>query len=99
MGWRGGAGGLYGSLRPLDLIQPYRLEMGTKGSPTWGGEPTLYGYWGGRIADDLVAALRVGTTPACVADDDSRSLARRAVLSRRCALLCYRRSRRGRASW
>ena len=99
MGWRGGAGGLYGSLRPLDLIQPYRLEMGTKGSPTWGGEPTLYGYWGGRIADDLVAALRVGTTPACVADDDSRSLARRAVLSRRCALVCFRRSRRGRASW
>ena len=40
--------------------------MGTKGSPTWGGEPTLYDYWGGRIADDLVAALRVGTTATTV---------------------------------
>ena len=87
-----GAGGLYGSLRPLDLIQPYRLEMGTKGSPTWGGEPTLYGYWGGRIADDLVAALRVGTTAVF----QGCAVTLTSVLA-----LCFRRSRRarGRASW
>lgn len=33
--------GLYGILRPLDLIQPYRLEMGTKNI----GDPDLYSYW------------------------------------------------------
>ncbi len=35
--------GLYGILRPLDLIQPYRLEMGTKFKP-FGGKD-LYGFW------------------------------------------------------
>lgn len=35
--------GLYGYLRPLDLMQPYRLEMGTKWSI--GGNDNLYQYW------------------------------------------------------
>ncbi|SMD31727.1 hypothetical protein SAMN04488029_0062 [Reichenbachiella faecimaris] len=39
--------GLYGLLRPKDIIQPYRLEMGT--SLTVGNEPTLYKYWNDRI--------------------------------------------------
>src|SRR4051812_454203 len=43
--------GLYGVLRPLDLIQPYRLEMGTK-LRTDRGE-TLYEWWGSRITDVL----------------------------------------------
>lgn len=43
--------GLYGVLRPLDLIQPYRLEMGTA-LHTKGGR-TLYAYWGDRIAQEL----------------------------------------------
>jgi cytoplasmic iron level regulating protein YaaA (DUF328/UPF0246 family) len=39
--------GLYGLLRPLDNIRPYRLEMGTR----WGGKArNLYAYWGSRIA-------------------------------------------------
>ncbi len=47
--------GLYGLLRPLDLIAPYRLEMGTKlDTPAGKG---LYAYWGERVtellADDL----------------------------------------------
>jgi cytoplasmic iron level regulating protein YaaA (DUF328/UPF0246 family) len=44
--------GLYGLLRPLDLIQPYRLEMGTslKVTPK---KTNLYKYWDGRIADLL----------------------------------------------
>lgn len=45
--------GLYGLLRPLDLIQPYRLEMGTR-LPTEKGA-TLYAYWGGRLAEALDA--------------------------------------------
>lgn len=43
--------GLYGVLRPLDLMQPYRLEMGTKLKV--GRPKDLYGYWGSRITDVL----------------------------------------------
>ena len=43
--------GLYGVLRPLDLMQPYRLEMGTKLANPHGN--TLYAYWGSRIAQAL----------------------------------------------
>jgi cytoplasmic iron level regulating protein YaaA (DUF328/UPF0246 family) len=43
--------GLYGVLRPLDLIQPHRLEMGTR-LPTPRGA-TLYDFWGDRIALEL----------------------------------------------
>src|SRR3546814_1458211 len=39
--------GLYGLLRPLDSIRPYRLEMGTRWAPK---AKNLYGYWGDRIA-------------------------------------------------
>jgi len=40
--------GLYGLLRPLDLIQPYRLEMGTKLAN--GRGKNLYAFWGDRLA-------------------------------------------------
>jgi len=40
--------GLYGLLRPLDLIQPYRLEMGARFKPPKGDD--LYGFWDGRLA-------------------------------------------------
>jgi len=39
--------GLYGLLRPLDLMQPYRLEMGIRLSTRRG--KSLYDYWGGRL--------------------------------------------------
>jgi len=39
--------GLYGLLRPLDLIQPYRLEMGARFRPPHGDD--LYGFWDGRL--------------------------------------------------
>ena len=44
--------GLYGVLRPLDLIQPYRLEMGTKLNMN-SDTPTLYKFWGDKITDLL----------------------------------------------
>jgi cytoplasmic iron level regulating protein YaaA (DUF328/UPF0246 family) len=47
--------GLYGVLRPLDLIQPYRLEMGTRLSNPAGKD--LYAFWDERISDALNAAL------------------------------------------
>ena len=43
--------GLYGVLRPLDLIQPYRLEMGSSLANARGN--TLYAWWGERIAKEL----------------------------------------------
>ncbi len=43
--------GLYGLLRPLDLIQPYRLEMGTALENPAGKD--LYAFWAGRITDAL----------------------------------------------
>ena len=43
--------GLYGALRPLDLLQPYRLEMGTRLHNDKGSN--LYQFWGTQIADYL----------------------------------------------
>lgn len=47
--------GLYGVLRPLDVIQPYRLEMGTALRTGRGksARASLYAYWGDRIAAHL----------------------------------------------
>ncbi len=43
--------GLYGILRPLDLIQPYRLEMGTRLQV--GAQKNLYGFWDDKISDRI----------------------------------------------
>ncbi len=47
--------GLYGVLRPLDLIQDYRLEMGT--SLAVGRSKNLYAYWGDRISEQIKTDL------------------------------------------
>ncbi len=47
--------GLYGCLRPLDLIQPYRLEMKTRLHTPKGD--TLYQFWGEKITQELNTAL------------------------------------------
>ena len=52
--------GLYGLLRPLDAIQPYRLEMGSRLKTRRGR--SLYDYWGDTIAKALNAqAAEIGT--------------------------------------
>ncbi|GGC92497.1 UPF0246 protein [Undibacterium terreum] len=43
--------GLYGLLRPLDLLQPYRLEMGTRLANPRGSN--LYAFWGGKVTEAL----------------------------------------------
>lgn len=48
--------GLYGLLKPLDLMQPYRLEMGTKLSNPRGNN--LYQFWGDVITDKLNEAIQ-----------------------------------------
>ena len=47
--------GLYGLLRPMDLIQPYRLEMGTRLENPRG--TNLYKFWGGRLTERVNALL------------------------------------------
>lgn len=49
--------GLYGVLRPLDRIAPYRLEMGTRLS-MGKGRKDLYAFWGHHITDALNEALQ-----------------------------------------
>ena len=56
--------GLYGLLRPLDAIQPYRLEMGSRLKTRRG--PDLYSFWGGRIAEALNEAARDHADPTVV---------------------------------
>lgn len=48
--------GLYGLLKPLDLIQPYRLEMGTALANPHG--KNLYAFWGNVITGAVMAALQ-----------------------------------------
>ena len=48
--------GLYGLLRPLDLMQPYRLEMGTRLENTRG--KNLYEFWGSQITELLNKQLK-----------------------------------------
>jgi cytoplasmic iron level regulating protein YaaA (DUF328/UPF0246 family) len=47
--------GLYGLLRPLDLMQPYRLEMGIKLANPAGKD--LYGFWGDLLTEKLNEAI------------------------------------------
>jgi cytoplasmic iron level regulating protein YaaA (DUF328/UPF0246 family) len=53
--------GLYGLLRPFDLIQPYRLEMGVALKTPRG--KTLYDFWGERITQALNADLKTAKGP------------------------------------
>ena len=56
--------GLYGMLRPLDLMQPYRLEMGTRLSTDWGNN--LYQFWGDRITKALKKEMKQADTDTLV---------------------------------
>ena len=56
--------GLYGLLRPLDLMQPYRLEMGTRLANPRGAN--LYQFWGDIITDALNAELAKQPLPQLV---------------------------------
>jgi cytoplasmic iron level regulating protein YaaA (DUF328/UPF0246 family) len=56
--------GLYGVLRPLDLMQPYRLEMGTKLANLHGKD--LYAFWQNSITEQLNQQLSVLQTEVVV---------------------------------
>jgi len=50
--------GLYGILKPLDEIKPYRLEMGSKWQIT-AAKPNLYKFWGKQIAGHLESEMTI----------------------------------------
>jgi cytoplasmic iron level regulating protein YaaA (DUF328/UPF0246 family) len=56
--------GLYGVLRPLDLMQPYRLEMGTRLATAHGSN--LYRFWGRQIADYLNQRAQADASPVVI---------------------------------
>ncbi len=56
--------GLYGVLRPLDLMQPYRLEMGTRLATQRGKD--LYAFWGGAVTAALNEALSAKRSSALI---------------------------------
>lgn len=56
--------GLYGVLRPLDRLQPYRLEMGTALATPRG--KNLYQFWGAQISEYLNTRLAADTTPVVI---------------------------------
>ena len=56
--------GLHGVLRPLDLIQPYRLEMSTRLKTAAGSN--LYDFWGERLTDAIRDAVAASGTPVLV---------------------------------
>ena len=56
--------GLYGVLRPLDRLQPYRLEMGTALRTRRGKD--LYAYWGDAIAEHLNGRLAADASPVVI---------------------------------
>jgi cytoplasmic iron level regulating protein YaaA (DUF328/UPF0246 family) len=75
--------GLYGMLRPLDLMQPYRLEMGTRLVTPKG--KNLYQFWGSQIADYLNQRAQAEKTPIVVnlaSEEYFKSVDRKALLPR-----------------
>lgn len=56
--------GLYGLMKPLDLMQPYRLEMGTAWAP--GRKKNLYQWWGKALAESLAAEAADSDAPVIV---------------------------------
>ena len=75
--------GLYGVLRPLDWMQPYRLEMGT--ALVTGHGKNLYQFWGARIADYLNARAAAEVSPVIVnlaSEEYFKAVDRRALKAR-----------------
>ncbi len=75
--------GLYGVLRPMDSLQPYRLEMGTRLANARGAD--LYAYWGSTLADHLNQRLAAEARPVVVnlaSQEYFRALPRRLLQAR-----------------
>lgn len=71
--------GLYGLLRPLDLIQPYRLEMGIKLKSKLGKD--LYGFWGDDITQAINDSLKRSDLVINLASNEYIKAVKREALS------------------
>ena len=75
--------GLYGLLRPMDRLQPYRLEMGTRLANAQG--PDLYAFWGSALADHLNQRQADEAAPVIVnlaSQEYARAVPRRLLAAR-----------------
>ncbi|WP_019644642.1 peroxide stress protein YaaA [Novispirillum itersonii] len=89
--------GLYGALRPLDLMEPYRLEMGTKLDNPRGKD--LYAFWKGRISAVLNAAVDGHAHPVIInlASSEYYKAADDGLLTRRVITPVFHEERDGKA--
>lgn len=67
--------GLYGILRPMDLMQPYRLEMSTKISAN--NTPDLYQFWSNKITKHFNSLLKKETTLINLASNEYANVIKR----------------------
>ena len=89
--------GLYGLLRPLDAIQPYRLEMGSRLTTRRGG--ALRDYWGPVVAAELDKAVkgRADPTVACLASNEYAGAIDRKALKSPFIILNFKEVKDGKA--
>jgi cytoplasmic iron level regulating protein YaaA (DUF328/UPF0246 family) len=89
--------GLYGVLRPLDLVQPYRLEMGAKVKTKRGRD--LYAFWCDAVADQLKSLVKGHADPTIVnlASDEYFSAVDRERLGLRVVMPVFQDVRDGKA--
>ncbi len=75
--------GLYGALRPLDLLQPYRLEMGTA-LPNANGK-NLYEFWGDTVSNHINKLQKADKEPVVInlASQEYSKVVRKKVLKAR----------------
>lgn len=74
--------GLYGILKPFDLIYPYRLEMGTKFSPK-DGQKNLYEFWGDKVTKALKKELEKDEVIINLASSEYFKVIRQNILKNR----------------
>ncbi len=89
--------GLYGLLRPLDAIQPYRLEMGSRLKNPKG--PALHDYWGPVLAAKLDKAVKTHDDPAiaCLASNEYAGAIDRKALKNRFIIFNFKEVKDGKA--
>ena len=87
--------GLYGALRPLDLIQPYRLEMGTRLQNKHG--KNLYEFWGNQVTELLNQELNDDPTPLLInlASNEYYKVIKPKVLNTKILTLSFKENKSG----
>ncbi len=73
--------GLYGILKPLDVVYPYRLEMGTKWAVT-PAKNNLYKFWGTKIAEQINAENEDGVIINLASNEYFKAVDRKALKGR-----------------